>query len=245
MKHSEIKYLAQGGDTAVLFIHGIVGTPDHFIDFLPLVPKEYSVYNILLPGHGRTARDFGKSGMKLWQSYAESAAGELLAMHKRLIIVAHSMGTLFAIDIALKHSDRDISLFLIASPLKLSIKPAMLSNVAKVYFGKIKDTDKIALAALGAYGVEREWRPWHYFRWIPRYFELFSKISKTAKTVKELKAPTRVYQSRFDEMVSHKAAGYFQNAECATVLTLGSSRHYYYTPENKKFLLEEFERFLP
>ena len=37
---------------AVLFIHGILGTPRHFDDFIPLVPAGYNIFNVLLDGHG-------------------------------------------------------------------------------------------------------------------------------------------------------------------------------------------------
>ena len=52
MDHREfIRYLP-GSDRAVLLIHGIAGTPAHFWQFLPLIPEDWSVYNVLLDGHG-------------------------------------------------------------------------------------------------------------------------------------------------------------------------------------------------
>lgn len=57
MEHREYVRIVPGAKTAVLFMHGIVGTPNHFRDLLPLVdlvPDDWSVYNVLLPGHGGT-----------------------------------------------------------------------------------------------------------------------------------------------------------------------------------------------
>ena len=33
------------GDRVVLFIHGFLGSPEHFEKFIELVPKEYGIYN--------------------------------------------------------------------------------------------------------------------------------------------------------------------------------------------------------
>ena len=56
MPHQPCTRLLSGGETAVLFVHGILGTPDHFSPFLSLVPPEYSVINLLLEGHGGSVR---------------------------------------------------------------------------------------------------------------------------------------------------------------------------------------------
>ena len=70
MKHQEYIRLVPGAKTAVLFIHGIMGTPDHFLDLIPHVPRDWSVCNILLPGHGKSVSDFGASSMDQWRSRA-------------------------------------------------------------------------------------------------------------------------------------------------------------------------------
>ena len=67
MPHSPTFRSIPGSDTAILFIHGIVGTPDHFLDLLPLVPSDWSYANILLPGHGGSVGDFSRSSMALWR----------------------------------------------------------------------------------------------------------------------------------------------------------------------------------
>ena len=50
MPHREYIRLVPGADTAVLFLHGIAGTPRHFDARLPLVhlvPENWSVYTVL------------------------------------------------------------------------------------------------------------------------------------------------------------------------------------------------------
>lgn len=68
MNHLEYINIIKDAIIAFVFIHGIVCSPNHFDDFIPLVPKSYSVYNILLDGHGNSVGDFGKTNMKKWEN---------------------------------------------------------------------------------------------------------------------------------------------------------------------------------
>ena len=104
--HKEYVRLVDSADTAVLFIHGIVGTPNHFTDFVNLVPIEMSVCNMLLDGHGKGVSEFSKTSMAKWKSQVDAKVKELSKTHSKIIIVAHSMGTLFAINESVKHPDK-------------------------------------------------------------------------------------------------------------------------------------------
>ena len=42
------KRLLPGAACAVLFVHGILGSPAQFAPFLPLVPQDWSFCNLLL-----------------------------------------------------------------------------------------------------------------------------------------------------------------------------------------------------
>ena len=201
MMHKEWKRIVPGSDTAVLFIHGIAGTPNHFRDFVDLVPEELSVYNMLLDGHGKGVVDFSKTSMKRWEDQVETAINELSETHEKLYIAAHSMGTLFAIEQAVKNP-KITKLFLLAAPLKLFLKPAMVLNAWKVYFDKIKPGDDVALAAKNCYGIQNNKNVLLYLGWVPRFLELFAKIRQTGKKVSCLSTPCTVFQSVRDEMVS-------------------------------------------
>ena len=63
MNHDEYIREVDGAKTAVLMIHGIFGTPRHFDDIVNLAPKDWSVYNILLDGHGKGVREFSASSI--------------------------------------------------------------------------------------------------------------------------------------------------------------------------------------
>ena len=243
MEHTEYVRIIDNSNTAILFIHGIVGTPNHFNEFVSLVPESFSVYNLLLDGHGKSVKDFSKTSMKKWEAQVASVVDELSLTHEKIYIVAHSLGTLFAIDQAIKNK-KVCKLFLLAVPLRLSIKPKMPINSLKVYFDKIRSDDYEALAAKKCYGIEKDKNPFHYIGWIPRFLELFAKIRRTRQTVNLLNTICLVYQSEKDEMVSSRSAKYFENKPNVLVNKLKKSGHYYYDKEDFDFLITEFKKIL-
>ena len=103
--HQEYRRIVSGADTAVLFVHGISGTPNHFrqrIALEEMVSPGWSVYNLLLDGHGKGAEDFSRSSMEKWRSQVRRAFEDLAKNHDRVMIAAHSMGTLFALQLAIE-----------------------------------------------------------------------------------------------------------------------------------------------
>ena len=243
MEHKEYKRIVPEARSAILFVHGIVGTPNHFAEFVSRVPEGMSVHNLLLDGHGGSVRDFSHTSMQKWEEQVKNAVDELCLTHSKIYIVAHSMGTLFAIDRAIEN-EAVKGLFLLAVPLKIAPKARMVSNLCKVYFDKIDPNDEVALAAKRCYGIAQDKNPFHYLGWLPRYLELFAKARKTRKRIQELQTPCRVYQSARDELVSTASAKWLLRNENLSVVLLQNSGHYYYTPEDFDFLLNEFENFL-
>ena len=239
MNHKEYIRICDDATTAILFIHGIVGTPNHFDEFVSLVPNSISVYNLLLDGHGKGVKDFSKTSMKKWEAQVSCVVDELSLTHKEIYIVAHSLGTLLAIEQAIRKQNVS-RLFLLAIPLRLSLKPKMVRNSLKVYFNRIRSDDYEALAAKKCYGIENDKNPFHYVGWIPRFLELFAKIRQTRQVVNLLNTTCFVYQSGKDEMVSRHSKKYLENKPNVLVNELKESGHYFYGKEDFDFLITEF-----
>ena len=243
MEHKEYKCIYPDATAAVLFVHGIVGTPNHFAELVSRVPEGISVYNLLLDGHGGSVRDFSHTSMQKWEEQVKNTVDELCLTHSKIYIVAHSMGTLFAIDRAIENEAMN-GLFLLAVPLKIAPKPRMVSNLCKVYFDKIRPDDEVAQAAKRCYGIAQDQNPFHYLGWLPRYLELFAKARTTRKRIQELKTPCRVYQSARDELVSISSVKELQKNKSISIIELKNSGHYYYEQNDFEFLLNEFEKFI-
>lgn len=242
--HKEYKRIVADAETAVVFIHGILGTPNHFKDFIPLVPDGYSVHNLLLDGHGKGVKEFSHTSMKIWKNQVDSAINELLKTHKQIIITAHSMGTLFALQQAIKRPEQIKGLFLLATPLKIGIKLKIFTNSAKLYFNIIKPDDAESIACKEACGVKQDKRVWLYLGWIPRFLELFKEIKYTRPIANNIIVPCCIFQSKNDEMVSKNAINFINNSPKIEVEILQKSSHFYYFQDDYKKMLIKYKNFI-
>ena len=238
VKQEETIRHLESADTAILFVHGILGTPDQFKPFLPFVPSNWSIYNILLKGHGGSVKDFSSASMAEWKQQVHDILQTLLTTHSRIIIAAHSMGTLFAIQEAMEHPIAE--LFLMNVPFKVRIRFQLLKTSWRIFRGNVNLDDAWSLAAENAYGIDRDTHILRYLGWIPRYLELFSEIRKTRKIVPQLSTPCHVFLSLKDEMVSPKSGRLFEKASCVVVKMLNLSGHFYYSPEDRQLLQNDF-----
>lgn len=239
MAHTEYKRIISGADTAVLFIHGIVGTPDHFRELIPLeqaVPENWSVYNVLLPGHGGTAEDFGRSSMDAWRTYVHAAFEELVNEHTRVIIVAHSMGTLFALQLAIAYPEKTGFLFLLGVPMRPGVRLTMMRDSLKMVFGKLPPEHVLWKAA----GVTTTRKVWKYLFWIPRFLELFREIHRTELILGNLKTPCVAYQSQTDELVTNFSRRVLERSGVMEVHNLYGSTHFCYNPADQQIVLADF-----
>ena len=171
MEHSEYIKEIRGSSTAILFIHGILGTPNHFNKFIDIVPEGWSVYNILLAGHGKGVDDFSAASMRQWKSQVSRQMEMLAAKYESIFIVGHSMGTLFAIDASSKYSEKVKGLFLLAVPLKPFVRLSAIKGLLKVIFNRVKSDDKIAAATEREYSLKPDKRLWKYGKWISNYLK--------------------------------------------------------------------------
>jgi esterase/lipase len=241
MTHETYTRLVPGADSAVLFIHGILGTPNHFADFVSLVPERMSIVNLLLDGHGAGVREFSRTSMKTWEAQVEATVDSLLATHKRLYIAAHSLGTLLAIGTAVK---KPVSgLFLLAVPIRLGLKGRVFATCFKVWRGRVRDTDVYTVAARNCCGIEQHKNLILYLGWIPRFWELLVKIRKTQKLMHSLTTPGMAYQSAKDELVSSDSIPCLRSSTLQ-VTCLENSTHYYYDPQDLMLLQRSFSDLL-
>lgn len=241
--HKEYKRIVESSDKALLFIHGILGTPNHFKEFMPLIPENISVYNILLDGHGKGVKDFSKTSMHKWEKQVSFVVEELAKNHNEIYIIAHSLGCLLAIEQAISNP-KIKKLFLLAVPLKLFLKPKMFKNSLCVYFNKINPRDLELVAAKECYGVNDEKNFLNYIGWVPRILELFSKLRKTRKIINSVNVPCVAYQSSRDEMVSKASINILKNNLFISVVELKNSGHYYYEKSDLSLLKENFTNFI-
>ncbi|OON94980.1 MAG: hypothetical protein ATN31_02185 [Candidatus Epulonipiscioides saccharophilum] len=133
-------HINSNSDTAILCLHGLCGSPNQFIPLITTFQAlKIDVYAPILPGHGGTARDFGRSTKNEWKEVAKSAILELKDKYKNIYLMGHSMGGLFCIDYAeLVHAN---GIILINPPMKINISYDKLKMCLKVILKK-KEANK-------------------------------------------------------------------------------------------------------
>ena len=89
--HSEYKYKSSS-DTVLVFTHGIQGSPMQFNKIINSLKGEYSIENLLLPGHGNSVKEFVNSSLDEWQKCLDNRIELLEKEYKNIILVGHSMG---------------------------------------------------------------------------------------------------------------------------------------------------------
>ena len=247
MKHGEYIRMVPDAKTAVFFIHGIVGTPNHFLTQIPLVdlvPEEWSLCNILLDGHGGNADDFAATSMKMWKSQVFSIFRRLCETHDRVILVAHSMGTLFAMQMALEQPEKIPFLFLIAAPMRPGLRLFGVINCLRLVFGKVRQDRPLEVATRNVCGVQTTRKLWKYIKWIPRFLELFREIACTEKRMGAIDVPCVAWQSRRDELVTNWTKDVLERSGVMEVHELLNSTHFYYDPQDQKTVRASFEKLL-
>lgn len=242
MEAKEYVRIVDGSDTAVLMIHGIVGTPAHFKNLLPLIPEEWSVCNLLLDGHGKGVREFGAASMEKWKAQVFARLEELLKNHERVLIVGHSMGTLFAIRAAVERPERIVGLFLLNVPMRIHLPPRTVLAALKNALGLVKQDDRVAWAMKTGCGVELTPCLWRYIPWIPRYAELLREIACVRKLLPRLRVPAQAFHASKDELVSDRAKKELQDHPHIMLSILPQSGHFRYESQDLQQLKTELEK---
>lgn len=235
VSHEPYIRIVPGSDTAVLMVHGIVGTPRHFDGILAAIPENWCVYNILLDGHGGDVKNFSKTSMEIWRKQVSSILNALCVRYKRIFIVAHSMGTLLTMEAASDQKNKIAGMLFLASPLKIGVKPRAALYALQLAF-ELEKPDSGAAVMRRDCGVELSKKLWLYLGWIPRYLELFRQSKKCRELVKKLDMPCIAIQSKNDELVSRKSVKYLAANPKIEIHELELSGHFGYVPEEQNFI---------
>ena len=232
MAHKEYIREVPGSDTVALCIHGILGGPDQFNPLLDQIPKDWSIYNILLDGHGKRVQDFAHSSMMKWKAQVQHTLTYLSVRYSKIVIIAHSMGTLFAIQATVGGCKKIKALFLIDTPMIPILRPVCIGNSLEIIWNCMPEGNTIGIAQKDALSIHPDKRLWLYLGWIPRYFELFKEISITKKCIPQIKIPCRVFLSQRDELVSLRSYKYLKGNPRIKVSVLNEATHFYFNEQH-------------
>ncbi len=244
MTHQEYIHKVPGSKMAVLMIHGIVGSPNHFRPFMDLFPKDWSVYNLLLDGHGSGVDAFAAASMEKWKAQVFARLEELLKNGNRVIILGHSMGCLLAIRCALRYPDGVSRLFLLSTPVRLRIPLSTVMSVIRIGLGRVRPQDLAAQAMQADGGVALEAGVWKYISWTPRFIELLREMAVTEKLLPRLAVPAEAFHGIHDELLSEKSCTVMERKGRIPCTKLSNSGHFHYGEADLALLRERLSRLI-
>ncbi len=238
--HRPIERNIPGAKKAVLLIHGLLGTPRFWQDFVAATPEDVALHALLLPGHGGTVPEFGHVPWGAWRKAVTEAVEALCAQHEQVFIVAHSLGTLLAINSLTAHPAPVRGMLFIAAPLRLRMSAkTVLGNIRK---GLGAGESREALACY--YGTEPDVRVWRYVSWLPRYVEFFRESAAARRGLPRLSIPTQAFLSPRDELVSPRSSTPLRSCPTMTLTMLSTSGHHAFTPEELSQMLAAYRQMI-
>jgi carboxylesterase len=242
--HQEFSLL-NGNEDAIIFIHGILGSPCQF-RFLAdeLFKQGFDCFALLLPGHGGTAQSFYKTSYVKWPEYVKQRVGELSKEYKRVFVVGHSLGGLLSLDFAA--SNNIAGVVLINTPLAFKVNLKQLVFSMKILLSPASKDDEFLSTYRQAYSVSGG-KIYEYPLWLRQFIGLFRYIQQLKKILKDVSARTLIIQSAKDESVQLRSAVLLKlglsNAATKSI-ELQDSYHGYFPKQDKLLLINEISNFL-
>lgn len=225
---------------AVLMIHGICGTPRRFDWLIPRFDDSWSIYNILLDGHGSDPKAFAQTSMKKWKTQVHETLDDLSKRYDRILVMGYSMGTLLAIE-ALPHYPKIYALMLFNVPLCPRVHPKMIPRSLRLSRGKPNLDDPHEAINAKETGIALTPGILPYIRWIPRFWELLCLSRYCRKHTKDICVPSFAYLGKQDELVSMRSRKYLETIPCVTLRIFKTAGHFFLSPEDQQTVLHDLQ----
>lgn len=212
----------------VIFIHGFAEGPKVFGELPALVNSQgWDTQLLLLPDHGGTCRDFSKTDGSNWLAYIDEAISRASVEYESIVLVGHSMGSLFSIICANKYT-KVKAMVLISTPLAVRVTFRAIRTNLTVGLKKNIPPDHFAYAASQALSVAPG-KPWEYIGWLPRLQDLFRYIKQARKVLPKIRIPILCFHGAKDELIGSKSMRLFKSlAPDAEIHILPGSSHFTY-----------------
>ncbi|MGL5695170.1 MAG: alpha/beta hydrolase [Peptostreptococcaceae bacterium] len=247
--HKSFFMEVENSNTMVVFIHGILESPNQFYNLAKItIENNMSVCGILLDGHGKTGMEFANSSLDKWIESVDNGIKKHINKYDNIILVGHSMGVLLAIDYYIKNKNKVKSIVAIATPLNIRIKTNIMKSSLKIAVGVVKEDDILTKYAYKAFSI-KDTSLLTYPRWIPRYIDLFKLTNNIRNKLNEVELPMLIFHCMNDELVSNKSIKTYEKSfnynnknNNKKLIKLFNSGHFYYEKEGLAKLEEEFKK---
>lgn len=244
MEHTELQYV-QNNDVAMLFIHGILGSPQQFKDMAKYMHSlNIDCYCLLLPGHGNNIKKFSACTKDDWIDFVNDRVSSLRSKYKKIVVIGHSMGGL----LALKEANEKLvdSIILLNAPIVVNFTLKQHEIGLRVLLGKEKDDDEFIKPYRDAFSINR-CNLFECILWVKPFISLLTLISSIKRELEDIKVPTLIIQSKKDETVHYKSAKVIYDkikSSKKEILMLDKSLHTYYEKTDQEIILSKMKEFV-
>jgi carboxylesterase len=204
-KGAETIDLQEEGSHGVLLLHGFGDTPQTLSLLARRLHKAgYSVLVPLLPGHGRSMRDFKQSRADEWIEAAMSALITMREKSPTVSVVGLSMGGALAVLLAAE--SRDISALVLIAPYLGMPRVLRLAAATHWLWGRFAGEINGRSPRSIRDPIEREKNLAYGAVTAHALFELSKVMTRARKALPRVTAPTLIVQSREDPRVAPEVA---------------------------------------
>lgn len=193
--------IPRAGAPAVLLLHGGGDTPQT-LGYLAahLAERGYAVRAPLLPGHGRTLREFAAVTAEAWSEAVRAEYERLRAEHSWVAVVGLSMGGALAVQLAAERDDIPalglVAPYVVMPPrVRRAARLAPLWGAVHPYLRSsdgLSIHDPVEMEKSRAYGVFSA----------PALHALYRTVERASAALPRVTAPTLVIQSREDNRIA-------------------------------------------
>lgn len=221
---------------AVMFIHGLSAKKEDNEYFINKMKKYRNIelFTFTLPGHENDMTT--KSTGKEWLDKSEEELKKILKKYKKVTIVAHSMGTILAVNLASRYKEID-KLVLISSAFKFGNFKQNKEDLKKIITNKV---DKEV--GTGFEGAIKK------FFTIPKSVMIEYKIlaSSNKHNIQKVTCPTLLLHGDIDNVISLDSSKYvYDNLKCKKELViLENVRHQVFKSQKKEIITKYIYNFI-
>ena len=230
-----------GGDCAVMFIHGFMGGPSQFADLEAAVYEiGCSCVSVLLPGHGGGVDQFVKFGVSHWQGHVQEEIDKIKGDYRQIFLVGHSMGGLLALNASLVKENQIAAVMLLSTPLKINLfNPRMLW--AKLRLLAFPKSHEIKAAYVKSNSLTAA-KFFVYPLFVKAFINFYRLVGRTRARLSEVFVPVYMFHSKNDETTSYRSVALLCAGLCnteTTVFSLDKSWHAFYCAEEREIIKEQ------
>lgn len=216
---------------AVLFIHGLSAKKEDNEYFINEMKKynNIEIFTYILPGHEDDK--VTKSTRKEWLNKSEEELKKILKKYSKVTLVAHSMGTIIAVNLATKYKEIE-KLVLISSAfrfgnfkqnkedLKNIIKGNINEDVGTGFEGSLKKLIEIPKSVM---------------------IEYYKMSNENKDNISKIKCPTLVMHGNIDSVIPIESSKYvYDNLRCIKDFVIIKNVRHQVFKSNKRDIITKY-----